>query len=170
MNLFPLAPGNRWTYSFSAFKGDRVEFELRASEERDLGDLGKVLAWPLENPLDEGSVIVPCNDGVRVYRDTWVGPIGRPTTTLEAEYHSGEPSTWEFRHAGGGCVVTTVTVTRRGVERVTVPAGTFDCLRFDFIDGRDRNETHWLCDGLGLVKRINRQEESTLDLVETRLL
>ena len=170
--LYPLAAGNRWTYHRLDGESDPLTFALGAPERMKLGCHGEHLAWPLENPLDQGVAVVALDDRVTIYRATWVGARGMPDTTIDAEYRWEGDANWDFAHAGGGCVVTTVEVTRRGIERITVPAGSFDCLRFDLNDGRYRDETHWLCEGIGLVKRVERglDSEGGLALIEARLV
>jgi hypothetical protein len=85
----------------------------------------------------------------QIARLAWSGePFVEPLVMLKIPCRAGEK--WEYDTAG---VKGTDTIA--GVERVTVPAGTFEAVRVDSVYtfvGKTENDSFWYAAGIGLVK------------------
>lgn len=151
----PLAAGNSWTYRATSVIGDISETKERTFEVFDdendsfrIEEAGKGLINAVR------MYYAVQDDGVMVGR----GMLGAvkteydpPAVLLPTTF--GPRAQWEWQGTSGGHPVA-MTSTCEGMETVTVPAGTYECLRIHRVFGGKVVMRHWHAEGVGIVKAV----------------
>ncbi|MBY0460990.1 MAG: hypothetical protein K2V38_27025 [Gemmataceae bacterium] len=135
---YPVASGAKWEYED---KG-RPDLLLTSTVEARGG------TWVVTVGTEERYVwVLEVSPGVLVLTGDRGAKMDVPRPWLKAPIRVG--NSWELRTAEQK------TWTIGAVEKVTVPAGTFEAVRVDHaytVDGQERAESSWFAPGVGLVK------------------
>jgi len=157
MHLFPKTPvyyypttvGTTWVY-----KDDDEEFTLVVSgaERTDDGVLVSVQRVTGGGQTDHEKMLVSASGLIKV--ECFGKKLEPPLVMLKFPNKLGD--SWTSSDPEG-------TDTVRGVEKITVPAGTFDALRVDAeytLAGQKMKTVFWYEAGVGIVKWIHRERET----------
>jgi hypothetical protein len=146
--VMPLSIGNWWLYSLES--GGAVPGTYRMDAVRTQNVSG-VTATRIEysgDPMYEGhwSLLVNQGDSLLFYGDSFNGILTTPDLWFKSSLKKGD--TWQTSGQGG--VVDWVVISTS--EKVTVPAGTFDCILVRGVGEAGTHADHWWAVGVGEVK------------------
>lgn len=165
-SYFPLGYGAEWTYrvtgSLRSSHTMRVKAPLRIAPKpysEDAGRLQDRQAWTLEGFLDDLAYACPTGNGADIFVQRLIGGAPRWAFVGLARYRWAKEEEWAFE-TQNGCIVNPVWTRRTGPERISTPAGTFECVKLTDPDGV--HPTVWLAAGVGLVRREGRVDPSNL--------
>lgn len=153
---FPTAGGTRWVYRLAGEKTEQT-WELGKGETITVlrtatkNFTGIRLDGFWQAPKDR-SYLVVTDEAVLLVTTRHVGYAGTPALVIAAEFRWGKEKEWKFTTING-CIVDEVKCSRGAEEKVSVPAGAYDCTRFEI--GAD---TYWIAKGVGIVKMAIRPE------------
>jgi len=151
----PLQDGARWLYVVDGgtAKSATILVKSRAA------DGAWAVAWGT-GP----ATIVPSENGVVVKVIRGVGVAGTPRSIPMADLRWTGDDHWKT-NTMSGCIQYALECSREGTETLTVPAGTYSCLKITN-KGLGETDTYWLARGIGIVQRLykepNREEKWAL--------
>jgi hypothetical protein len=161
-NYFPLGHGAEWTYrvtgSLRSSHTMRVKAPLRIAPKPFSAEAPpERRAWILEGFLDDLAFACPTGNGADIFVQRLVGGAPKWAFVGFARYRWVNEEEWGFE-TQSGCIVNPVWTRRTGPERISTPAGTFECLKLTHPEGV--YPTVWLAAGVGLVRREGRVDPS----------
>jgi len=169
--FLPAEPGFFWTYRVRGGASESRRLEVGpASEIAAPGSKKAAQAFQVTGLDSEPTYILDENDRTRILakRHDRFLKLSFVTTALEFRWDSKEA--WTFNSLQPGQhQENIVTCTPKAPETVTVPAGTFECVRMD--TGTPIQAQTWFARGIGIVKHVSRQEdaEETWELDQYRV-
>lgn len=159
--LFPLSDGNSWTYKRRLVLGSGTpditseKFVAGVAAMPD-GQSGFDIVDPDKGVMNWISMLNAARDGNIV---SWSGFIGAaktgfnpPFIMLPQTLTAGAEWTWNGEIIGKQSAPATIKNKFEGIEEVTIPAGTFKCVRIYRVLNDKINIWHWYAPGVGLVK------------------
>ncbi len=157
-SYFPLGEGAQWTYRVSGSLRPRHTVKVQPPVQitpRRFSETGphEMRAWVLDGFLDELAFACPSGNGADIFVQRKIGATARWAHVGFARYRWSQEEEWGFE-TQSGCIVNPVWTRRRGPERVSTPAGTFECMKLTNPHGV--YPTVWLAAGVGVVRREGR--------------
>lgn len=152
-DYFPIAPGNRWVYASHLVFGGSPEDRQRKFVVSKDGDGNLLIDEEGKGLLNSITLAYAITaDGVT----TKLGMFGvakteftPPLVELPASIPSRHTWTWTGTSKATPMSITSVL---EGMEKLTVPAGTFTCARIKRTVGAGITILHWYAEKVGLVK------------------
>lgn len=158
--FLPAEPGFSWTYRVRGGAGGSRKVEVGpASDVVPPGSSKAVKAHGITGLDPAPCFVLDEDDRTRILarRHDRFLEVSVVTTALDFRWDSKEP--WSFNSLQPGQhQENVVTCARKATETVTVPAGTFECVRME--TGTPVHAQTWFARGIGIVKHVTGGEDA----------
>jgi hypothetical protein len=152
-DYFPLALGDKWEYIRNEDPNQVWVEEVTAVEDKDDGKVATVRITPSNGRNAYDTAYLLTKDGWHFYTQSEI-KYDPPSLFLKADPKAGDE--WESKYTYGGATYE-LALSIGPAEKVTVPAGEFECLPVTttyVAPARGRSFTNWVTPGVGLVKQV----------------
>jgi hypothetical protein len=165
---YPTTVGSKWVYTAA---GSDLVLVVSKVEERKGAKV--VTVERVDGEKRRLDVVMEVSaTGLAITEDGWV-KRDPPSAVLKVPFKARD--SWDFEHPGlDGVAAQKGTYVVGGVEKVKVPAGTFEAVRLDVdfttvIGGRPRKSkvNEWYAPHVGLVKKTDENDETATRLLKS---